>query len=134
MNAGITTTVRPLAAEQLYRSADLSGLAFTTTAELQPIDGLVGQARAVEAIRFGTQVGKAGFNLFVIGPNGARMQDAVKTMLAAEAAGKPGPSDWVYDRGPRRVPDVHFCATPDRRLTLVKRRQGTADIEELLHG
>jgi hypothetical protein len=56
---------------------------------LQPVDGLVGQARAVEAIRFGTQVGKNGFNLFVIGPNGARMQDAVKAMLGAEAAGNP---------------------------------------------
>jgi lon-related putative ATP-dependent protease len=97
VDAGITkTVVRPLTAKQLYRPTDLSGLTFSTTAELQPIDGLVGQARAVEAIRFGTRVAKTGFNLFVIGPNGARMQDAVKTMLAAEAAGKPGPSDWVY--------------------------------------
>ena len=67
-----------------------------TTAELEPIDGMVGQARALEAIRFGTQVGKAGFNLFVIGPNGARMQDAVKALLAEDARGKPSPSDWVY--------------------------------------
>jgi len=63
---------------------------------LQPIDGLVGQARALEAIRFGTQVGKAGFNLFVIGPNGARMPDAVKAVLTEEVQGKPSPSDWVY--------------------------------------
>ena len=83
------TAVRPLTAEQLYRPTDLSGLTFSTTAELQPVDGLVGQARAVEAIRFGTQVGKTGFNLFVIGPDGARMQDAVKAMLAADAAGNP---------------------------------------------
>ena len=99
MTAAITTSekaTRPLAVEQLYRPTDLSGLTFATTAELQPVDGLVGQARAVEAIRFGTRVDKTGFNLFVIGPNGARMQDAVKAMLTAEAAGKPGPSDWVY--------------------------------------
>jgi lon-related putative ATP-dependent protease len=88
--------VRPLRAEQLYRASDLSKLSFSTTAELQPIDGLVGQARALEAIRFGTQVGKTGFNLFVIGPNGARMQDAVKAVLADETRGKPSPSDWVY--------------------------------------
>lgn len=87
MDAGTTkTVVRPLPAEQLYRSTDLSSLAFSTTADLQPIDGLIGQARAVEAIRFGTQVGSTGFNLFVIGPNGARLLDAVKTMLAAEVA------------------------------------------------
>nr|WP_291842888.1 AAA family ATPase [Bradyrhizobium sp.] len=88
--------VRPLSADQLYRPTNLSGLPFLTTADLQPVDGLVGQTRAAEAIRFGTHVGKAGFNLFVIGPNGARMQDAVKSMLTAEAAGRPSPPDWVY--------------------------------------
>jgi hypothetical protein len=62
--------------DKLYRPTNLSDLSFSTTADLQPIDGLVGQTRALEAIRFGTKVERAGFNLFVIGPNGARMQDA----------------------------------------------------------
>ena len=56
----------------------------------------VGQARASEAIRFGTQIEKDGFNLFVIGPNDARMPDALKSMLAADARARPSPSDWVY--------------------------------------
>lgn len=125
MNAGTAeTTVRPLAAEQLYRPADLSGLPFSTTAELQPIDGLVGQAHAVEAIRFGTQVGKAGFNLFVIGPNGARMQDAVKAMLAAEAAGKPGPSDWAY---------VHNFANPDKPVAIELPAGRAHDFHNAMH-
>ena len=71
-------------------------MTFSTTAELQPIDGLVGQARALEAIRSAPRSTKTGFNLFVIGPNGARMQDAVKAVLAEEARAKPSPSDWVY--------------------------------------
>ena len=89
-------SVQPLAVDKLYRASDLSNLAFLTTVELQPIDGLVGQTRALEAIQFGTKIEKAGFNLFVIGPHGARMQDAVKAMLAGEARQKPVPSDWVY--------------------------------------
>ncbi len=36
------TVVRPLTAEQLYRPTDLMSLSFLTTAELQPIDGVVG--------------------------------------------------------------------------------------------
>ena len=59
MDVAVTTAetaVRPLTAGQLYRPSDLSGLTFSTTAELQPVDGLVGQARAVEAIRFGTRI------------------------------------------------------------------------------
>ncbi|MGZ5148227.1 MAG: Lon-like protease helical domain-containing protein, partial [Burkholderiales bacterium] len=101
--------VRPLTAEQLYRASDLTGLSFSTTDDLQPIDGLVGQARALEAIHFGTKVGKAGFNLFVIGPNGARMQDAVKAVLAREAPRMPGPSDWVY---------VHNFADADKPIAI----------------
>ncbi|PWB66341.1 MAG: ATP-dependent protease [Bradyrhizobiaceae bacterium] len=89
-------TVKPLALDRLYRPADLSRLAFATTADLEPIDGLVGQARAAEAIDFGTRVEHPGFNLFVIGPQGARMQDAVKALLVAQAATKPRPNDWVY--------------------------------------
>jgi hypothetical protein len=91
--------VQPLAAGQLYRKSDLSALAFATTAELEPIEGLVGQARALDAIRFGMQVAKDSLNLFVIGPEGARMQQAVKALLAAHADhARPGshPSDWIY--------------------------------------
>lgn len=127
MNAAVITEetpVRPLTAAQLYRPADLSGLAFSTTAELQPIDGLVGQSRAVEAIRFGTQVSKTGFNLFVIGPPGVRMQDAVKAMLAAEAAGKPSPSDWVY---------VNNFTDPEKPIAIELAAGRARDFHEAMH-
>jgi hypothetical protein len=52
----VPPAVRPLAPEQLFRPTSLSKLQFSTTAELEPLDGLVGQARALEAIQFGTQV------------------------------------------------------------------------------
>jgi len=100
---------QPLAAERLYRRTDLSSLAFKTTAELEPIDGLIGQARALDAVRFGTQVDKAGFNLFVIGPPGARMQDAVRAVLVEEAGTRASPPDWVY---------VNNFAQPDRPLAI----------------
>jgi len=95
-NPAAETSVRSLEVDRLYRATDLSSLTFSTTAELPPIDGLVGQERAFEAIQFGMRVDKGGFNLFVIGPNGARMQDAVKALLADEAKKSPSPSDWVY--------------------------------------
>jgi lon-related putative ATP-dependent protease len=101
--------LRPLSIDRLYRKTDPSSLQFTTTAELEPIDGLVGQERALEAIRFGTEVDKAGFNLFVIGPNGARMQAAVKAILVEEASAKARPSDWVY---------VNNFVDPDRPIAI----------------
>jgi AAA domain len=86
----------PLPADRLYRSADLSALAFATTMDLLPVDGLVGQPRASEALRFGTRIEKPGFNLFVIGPPGARMSEAVQTMLHKAAEERQSPPDWVY--------------------------------------
>jgi lon-related putative ATP-dependent protease len=86
----------PLAVDRLYRPADLSALPFRTTAEIEPIDGLVGQQRALDAIGFGTRVRKPGFNLFVIGPNEARMQHAVERVLRQTARDMPKPPDWVY--------------------------------------
>ena len=88
--------VGPLPPDRLYRPADLSRLSFVTTADLTPVDGPVGQTRALGAINFGTRIDKAGFNLFVIGPNGARMQDAVREVLIKDAQGRPAPTDWVY--------------------------------------
>jgi lon-related putative ATP-dependent protease len=101
--------IRPLSAGQLYRPADLSALSFTTTADLQPANGLAGQTRAADAIRFGSHVERSGFNLFVIGPNGARMQQAVKEALAEDAKQKPTPPDWVY---------VNNFAASDRPIAL----------------
>jgi AAA domain len=88
--------VRHLSPEQLYRRADISGLPFATTADLQPIDGLIGQQRALDAINFGTRIDRPGFNLFVIGPSGARMQEAVKSVLREEARARPSSPDWIY--------------------------------------
>jgi len=107
--ASPAAALRPLSVDQLYRKTDPSSLQFATTSELEPIDGLVGQERALEAIRFGTGVDQAGFNLFVIGPHGAQMRAAVKAVLAEEAAAKPRPSDWIY---------VNNFADPDKPIAI----------------
>lgn len=86
----------PLDADSLHRSAELSGLDFKTTADLDPLDGLIGQARALDAITVGTGVRHPGFNLFAIGPVGALTRKAVEQVLKAAAENQPAPSDWVY--------------------------------------
>jgi predicted ATP-dependent protease len=86
----------PLGPERLYRRVDLSALSFATTDDLPALAGPVGQTRALDAIEFGTGIENKGFNIFVIGPTNARIQETVKTIIAAEAGRKPAPSDWVY--------------------------------------
>ncbi len=98
-----------LPVEKLSRKADLSAIAFDSTAELTPIDGLLGQQRAADALQFGTRIDAPGFNLFVIGSPGASIDRAVKALLVEKAAAQPVPRDWVYvnnfadPRAPRAI-------------------------------
>ncbi|MFZ5541843.1 MAG: Lon protease family protein [Pseudomonadota bacterium] len=100
-----TPAVAPVPAAQLARRADLSAIAFETTADLAPIDLPVGQDRALDAVRFGARIEHAGFNLFVIGSPGSDMDRTVKAMLEAKARDEPVPPDWVY---------VHNFTTPQK--------------------
>ena len=86
----------PLPADRLYRRADLTDLRFKTTADLEPIGGLIGQRRAGDALALGTRIGARGFNVFAIGSPGARMQRSIRELLEREARDRPPPSDWVY--------------------------------------
>ncbi|MCC6947378.1 MAG: AAA family ATPase [Bradyrhizobiaceae bacterium] len=88
--------VSALSVDRLYRPVDPAGLPFQSTAELAPVEGLVGQGRALDAIRFGTGIDKPGFNLFVIGQPDARMRETVRSLLQHAAKEQRRPSDWVY--------------------------------------
>lgn len=85
-----------LTSDELYRRADLSNLAFATTTDLPPAEGLTGQRRALEALRFGTRIQKPGFNLFVVGSSGSQMQQAVRSVLETTEWDRSASADWVY--------------------------------------
>ncbi len=86
----------PLPLAELRRSADPAILGFKTTAELEPISGLIGQDRALKAIQFGTNIKAHDFNLFVLGASATGKRTAVKQYLAKIATTAPTPADWVY--------------------------------------
>ena len=85
-----------LTAEQARRRADLSAVAFRTTADLEPLITMVGQERAVQALHLGLGVPQQGYNIFVsvLAGSGARAQ--VEGLLHEKAATLPTPGDWVY--------------------------------------
>ena len=99
----------PLPPARLYRPADLGTLSFTTTADLEPIQGLVGQERAQDALHFGTEIGIRGFNIFAVGASTARIQHAVRAFLDDAAKERPAPKDWVY---------VNNFTTPHKPIAL----------------
>lgn len=87
---------RELTAEQVYRRFEPEELGFKTTAELPPREGIVGQERALRALRFGLDIQEPGFNVYVAGPPGIGKMTAVQSFLHELARAKPTPSDWVY--------------------------------------
>ena len=80
-------------------SCQVDSLNFQCTDELAPLDHFIGQERALAAIRFGLEVDKPGYNLFVTGLSGTGKASAIQDHLQRIVAdlGKQKPiSDWVY--------------------------------------
>ncbi len=88
--------IDPLLGSALYRHTDLTSLKFKTTHELEDVDTLIGQDRALEAVRFGARMRAQGYNIFVIGPKGSGKHRAVRSYLEDRAKNLPQPDDWVY--------------------------------------
>lgn len=90
-------TLHPeLSAEEARRSADLSALAFTTTAELAPLHTLIGQERATQALQMGLGMPQPGYNIFVSGFQGLGARTEIETLLRHKAVQQDTPGDWVY--------------------------------------
>lgn len=82
--------------DQLRRSFDPADYGTEKTDCLQPLAGIVGQKRAVQALRFGVGIQEKGFNVYVAGPPGIGKMTAVKSYLEAQARTKETPPDWCY--------------------------------------
>lgn len=100
-----TETGTSIPAERLRAAHDPAHLDFETTATLEPLPGLIGQDRALEAIGLAAEMRHKRFNLYVAGPEGSGRHRAVLSRLNEEAKTRPTPSDWVY---------VHNFETPDK--------------------
>jgi lon-related putative ATP-dependent protease len=87
---------RHLTPEELRRTVDPGALGIRTTADCKPLEGVIGQPRAVSALKFGLGVHDAGFNIYVSGPNGIGKTSAIRSFLQSEARQKPSPHDWCY--------------------------------------
>ncbi len=86
----------PLKPEALCRKTDPADFTFKTTAELAAPDEWLGQNRAVEAVRFGIGMKRAGYNIFALGPTGAGKHTLVRKFIDEQAATEAFPDDWCY--------------------------------------
>jgi len=87
---------RRLDPAELYRQTDPEGFTFETTDDVEPLTDVIGQPRAVEAMRFGLGIEDAGFNVYAMGPSGIGKQSLMRRFFEERAKEEPAPSDWCY--------------------------------------
>ncbi len=126
--------LQPAIAPIELKPDDLRGASPVTSAELMRLsrdgesDQLLGQSRALDAIRLGIGVDAPGYNVFVSGLRTRAERDSILRLLQERASTMPTPDDWVY---------VNNFRTPEAPLA-IKLRAGQggelrARMEELVN-
>ncbi len=82
--------------EKLRRTYDPGKMKAPNTSRLAPYQGIIGQERAVSALKFGLGIDEFGYNVYVAGIPGTGRTTAVKKFLDELAKEGPPPSDWCY--------------------------------------
>ena len=122
-----------LVPEQLRRRSDPEQFSFETTADVSPLEDeeIIGQERAVRALRFGLDIQSPGYNVFAAGLSGTGKGSIVRRLLTQLSADEPVPDDVLY---------VHNFEDPDSPRALFlpagmghRLRDATADLVEDLH-
>jgi len=100
---------------------------FATTGDLPPLEGTIGQDRALTAIDFGLGIGDSGFNLFILGQPGTGRSSTIKKILKGRAEQQQPPDDWCY------VHDLEDGTHPEFiRLPAGKGQELKKDVEHLV--
>ena len=86
----------PLPVSSLCWKCDPEALPFRTTDDLPDLTEFLGQARALDAVRFGIGIRRDGYNLYVLGPPGVGKRTIVQSFLEQKAIGDSRPNDWCY--------------------------------------
>jgi lon-related putative ATP-dependent protease len=95
LGSGLAARLR-IPVDRLTTRIDENTLGFTSTQEVAPLDGTIGQERALRALDFGLDVDAQGFNIFVAGGPGSGRNTTLASVLGKLAASRPVPNDWVY--------------------------------------
>lgn len=106
---GMTQPIKPLSVGKLYTPCVFADSAFESTADLEPLDDVLGQERATQAVRFALAMGHDGYNLFAFGPEGTGKLTLIRGLVGDHARRRDVPPDWCY---------VHNFETPNRPRAL----------------
>lgn len=119
--------IRQLEPAALYQHCDVQSFQFETTGELEELSDIIGQPRAVDAVRFGIGIRREGYNLFALGPAGSGKRWLVQRYAEQQAAAEPKPPDWCYINNFQQGDRPHRLCLPTGRGVELQR-----DMEQLI--
>lgn len=114
------THPKALAPEALCHRCDHNQFSFDNTAELTDLTEIIGQERALEAVQFGTDMRKQGYNLFVLGSPGMGRHTFVQQFLAKKADAEETPPDWCYVNNFSQAHKPHALKLPSGKGVKLK--------------
>ncbi len=85
-----------LKSSDLRKGCGLKSIKFKTTAEVPPLEGMLGQERAVRATEYGLRIKRPGYNIFMTGLTGTGKSSYAQSIVEKISAEEPVPDDWVY--------------------------------------
>ena len=88
--------IQPLDIEYYRNVYEPEKVQCASTEEMRPMEEIIGQERALRALRFGLEIRESGFNVYTAGAQGTGRMTAVRSFLDELAKAKPRASDWVY--------------------------------------
>ena len=110
MEEASMTTRNELPPSDLRCLCDPAMFKFKDTSEIEPLDEVIGQQRAVQAIQFGLDIQSSGYNIFVTGQEGTGKSTIVRDIVRKLAATLDTPDDWCMvnnfkdEYRPRAIP------------------------------
>lgn len=85
-----------LPCEMLKRHCNPDSLSFNSTWDVEPLVGIMGQKRAVDAIEFGMKIRTKGYNMYISGPTGTGKTSYAEKYIRETAKKERTPDDWCY--------------------------------------
>ena len=95
-NLVLPMTVNELPPDKLRLACPPGSAGCETSEELGPIEGIIGQDRALKALKFAVEMKGKGFNVYAAGVPSTGKRPATRDYLRGIAKTKPTPPDWVY--------------------------------------
>ncbi len=119
--------IKELPVERLCRICDPAALGSSNSSQIGALKTIIGQERAVRALRFGLGIKEKGFNIYASGRPGTGRTTAIERFIVEVASKEPAPFDWCY------VNNFHDAAQPNvLKLPGGQARKFQADMETFI--